>query len=147
MQGQDLVLPAAMSPASCLKKNPSQLNSYCRDSSTAHASQGSRSTLSPSPSNHAWLNEVPQDLPPPQNWVHQDLALPVSLVLRPALAEPLEISLCSSSEVCANQGTAGRGLKTQCLHIGGLFWKPWGIQATLYQGGQGNSDNHRWLEM
>ena len=95
-----------------------------RDSPTAHASQGSHGALSPAPSDHAWLNEVSQDLPPPQRWVHQDLALPESPVLRPALAEPLETSLCPSSEMCANQGTAGRGLKTQCLHIGGIFWKP-----------------------
>lgn len=108
-----------------------------KDSSSACTSQGS--ILSLVQSNNQWLNNVPQDLWPLQSYIHQDPALPVSLVLRPALAEPPEASktfsgkenqydlivllvteicyLKPSSEVCANWGTAGKELKKTCACI------------------------------
>lgn len=109
----------------------SPLNSSCRDPSMVHTSQGSQSTLSPAQSYSECLNDVPWEHSPPLHWVHQDLTLPGSLVLRPALADSLETSSVPTSEVHTKWGTAGNELKPQPSHIDGEFWKPQGIQAAL----------------
>lgn len=132
-------------PSKLLKENPCQINSCCRE--TPPLLMLPRATTEPHLQLHPTMHGSMGFLKTSQHWAHQDLALPGSPVLRPALAEPRETGLCPSSEIYTNCGTAGRGLKTQCLHIGGLFLKSQGIHATLYQGGQGNTDNHGELEM